>query len=105
MTTQPGPTANIPSSLVSGGDENKTTCVRTSRPKAVTHGTQRIPPIGTPVPSAQRRTQAVDLPNYSWACRSEEHTSELQSQSNLVCRLLLEKKTNSVYPAHSMILE
>src|SRR2546430_3765886 len=25
--------------------------------------------------------------------RSEEHTSELQSQSNLVCRLLLEKKT------------
>src|SRR5256886_5327416 len=27
------------------------------------------------------------------AGRSEEHTSELQSQSNLVCRLLLEKKT------------
>src|SRR2546430_12757147 len=27
--------------------------------------------------------------------RSEEHTSELQSQSNLVCRLLLEKKTDS----------
>src|SRR5205085_12298555 len=28
----------------------------------------------------------------SLASRSEEHTSELQSQSNLVCRLLLEKK-------------
>src|SRR2546430_10780623 len=28
------------------------------------------------------------------ATRSEEHTSELQSQSNLVCRLLLEKKKN-----------
>src|SRR2546427_8333316 len=28
------------------------------------------------------------------ADRSEEHTSELQSQSNLVCRLLLEKKKN-----------
>src|SRR5438270_4674590 len=27
--------------------------------------------------------------------RSEEHTSELQSQSNLVCRLLLEKKNDS----------
>src|SRR5688572_32258508 len=27
-----------------------------------------------------------------WTYRSEEHTSELQSQSNLVCRLLLEKK-------------
>src|SRR2546430_4255627 len=29
--------------------------------------------------------------------RSEEHTSELQSQSNLVCRLLLEKKKITVY--------
>src|SRR2546430_5254250 len=28
--------------------------------------------------------------------RSEEHTSELQSQSNLVCRLLLEKKKTSM---------
>src|SRR2546430_10274254 len=30
--------------------------------------------------------------------RSEEHTSELQSQSNLVCRLLLEKKKNKITP-------
>src|SRR2546430_12349796 len=30
------------------------------------------------------------------AGRSEEHTSELQSQSNLVCRLLLEKKKTTV---------
>src|SRR2546430_9145987 len=29
--------------------------------------------------------------------RSEEHTSELQSQSNLVCRLLLEKKKNDYF--------
>src|SRR2546430_8502706 len=29
--------------------------------------------------------------------RSEEHTSELQSQSNLVCRLLLEKKKKYIY--------
>src|SRR2546430_5925122 len=29
--------------------------------------------------------------------RSEEHTSELQSQSNLVCRLLLEKKKKTTY--------
>src|SRR2546427_2998763 len=29
--------------------------------------------------------------------RSEEHTSELQSQSNLVCRLLLEKKKNTTH--------
>src|SRR2546427_7451128 len=31
------------------------------------------------------------------AARSEEHTSELQSQSNLVCRLLLEKKKKKRY--------
>src|SRR2546427_8768692 len=29
--------------------------------------------------------------------KSEEHTSELQSQSNLVCRLLLEKKKKNIY--------
>src|SRR2546427_8784417 len=38
--------------------------------------------VGT---AGKRRDAAKD--------RSEEHTSELQSQSNLVCRLLLEKKT------------
>src|SRR2546430_12817567 len=32
--------------------------------------------------------------------RSEEHTSELQSQSNLVCRLLLEKKKKSRHTVH-----
>src|SRR2546427_7738178 len=46
----------------------------------------------------------------SFALRSEEHTSELQSQSNLVCRLLLEKKKKtqhnkyrlSVYDMHTL---
>src|SRR4051794_41498892 len=32
-------------------------------------------------------------------CRSEEHTSELQSPVHLVCRLLLEKKKTKTYPA------
>src|SRR2546430_5679352 len=46
-------------------------------------------------PAARARVTAagpvrVDL--YDAHGRSEEHTSELQSQSNLVCRLLLEKK-------------
>src|SRR5256886_11172137 len=40
-----------------------------------------------------RRCAALPRPLLlSKASRSEEHTSELQSQSNLVCRLLLEKK-------------
>src|SRR2546430_9140470 len=34
--------------------------------------------------------------------RSEEHTSELQSQSNLVCRLLLEKKKKQLVYQHNM---
>src|SRR2546430_4654767 len=44
-------------------------------------------------------------PQSGYAFRSEEHTSELQSQSNLVCRLLLEKKKRHLgsgrhYPCH-----
>src|SRR2546430_12591598 len=35
--------------------------------------------------------------------RSEEHTSELQSQSNLVCRLLLEKKNNQTTVNSQMV--
>src|SRR5256886_9758550 len=37
---------------------------------------------------------AAALLHHGVDARSEEHTSELQSQSNLVCRLLLEKKKN-----------
>src|SRR2546430_13111476 len=40
--------------------------------------------------SAGRRCRESEEP--ALGVRSEEHTSELQSQSNLVCRLLLEKK-------------
>src|SRR5689334_24800820 len=45
----------------------------------------------------------------TWACasvssRSEEHTSELQSQFHLVCRLLLEKK-NEPYALTELVLE
>src|SRR5580693_10710796 len=36
-------------------------------------------------------------PCASGLSRSEEHTSELQSQFHLVCRLLLEKKKNNIY--------
>src|SRR3972149_3289240 len=40
----------------------------------------------------QIRFQEPDVATHHAEMRSEEHTSELQSQSNLVCRLLLEKK-------------
>src|SRR2546427_6649422 len=45
-------------------------------------------PRGVPVVTAL----AAPAPRREPRPRSEEHTSELQSQSNLVCRLLLEKK-------------
>src|SRR5438034_8265684 len=38
------------------------------------------------------RSWCPPAPRRWWAPRSEEHTSELQSHSDLVCRLLLEKK-------------
>src|SRR2546430_5725344 len=41
-----------------------------------------------------RRDRRLQLELLEALLRSEEHTSELQSQSNLVCRLLLEKKNN-----------
>src|SRR5688572_32747336 len=51
------------------------------------------PPSATRLPgsrrSARRRARRAAARRL---LRSEEHTSELQSQSNLVCRLLLEKK-------------
>src|SRR2546430_17003024 len=53
------------------------------------------------LPISPSRRRSGFLANGSWpplveiARRSEEHTSELQSQSNLVCRLLLEKKKST----------
>src|SRR2546430_3747669 len=56
------------------------------RPSAVAPGFVQVP-------SAGRKSGG----------RSEEHTSELQSQSNLVCRLLLEKKTLNDIPTRSAL--
>src|SRR2546427_4981724 len=52
-----------------------------------------------PVPCAITSTirSGAAMPDSVSSTRSEEHTSELQSQSNLVCRLLLEKKKNHKY--------
>src|SRR5256886_10486211 len=55
---------------------------------------------GSPGARGAERNGALQRPLHRGAAgagpdRSEEHTSELQSQSNLVCRLLLEKKQTS----------
>src|SRR2546430_13278562 len=55
--------------------------------------TWRPSPWHSPVRSRSApRSCATGWSRRSSSSRSEEHTSELQSQSNLVCRLLLEKK-------------
>src|SRR2546430_3514387 len=72
----------------------------------------RRPPRSTLFPyTTLFRSNECWRPNPNWQapatkkdnrlCRSEEHTSELQSQSNLVCRLLLEKKKKSGIAAWS----
>src|SRR2546430_13076585 len=56
-------------------------------------GSSEGPPVRVPYDSASFQ-QALTCASSSFSSRpwrSEEHTSELQSQSNLVCRLLLEK--------------
>src|SRR5947207_5993966 len=45
--------------------------------------------------SQQAALRSPSLSDICW-CRSEEHTSELQSHSDLVCRLLLEKKKSNI---------
>src|SRR5690606_40642752 len=47
----------------------------------------------------QQGEQRGEHPRLGWT-RSEEHTSELQSRENLVCRLLLEKKKNKNNKTH-----
>src|SRR5438034_4943271 len=49
----------------------------------------RLSEHGAPLPRPRRHRRALRRQSRS---RSEEHTSELQSHSDLVCRLLLEKK-------------
>src|SRR5690606_40911675 len=80
---------------------------RTPRPLDVRSNSRPNALVQTALPSASKRTLPLtfrDLPqapitkgsftatHQISSTRSEEHTSELQSRENLVCRLLLEKK-------------
>src|SRR5256885_12644766 len=73
-----------------------TTLFRSHREKGRRHARARGQELASvhPVPAPQVVGQLLDT-------RSEEHTSELQSPCNLVCRLLLEKKkTHSHHALH-----
>src|SRR6266568_8144970 len=63
-----------------------TTLFRSAPTTAPASGKVHPRPPASTAPRARRRA----------SCRSEEHTSELQSQFHLVCRLLLEKKKKKI---------
>src|SRR5207247_10874267 len=63
------------------------------------------PATGTPCrwrKSLSRNLCRAGLPRTREGSRSEEHTSELQSRVDLVCRLLLEKKKKNRYSRHNV---
>src|SRR2546427_1146377 len=68
-----------------------TTLFRSRSYSVVGRGPDRLPQL--------EAAEAKRLGRHATLHRSEEHTSELQSQSNLVCRLLLEKKKRHVREA------
>src|SRR5438034_6371229 len=65
-----------------------------------------------PIPASLAQPSGPDRRDYAgygearpgW-CRSEEHTSELQSHSDLVCRLLLEKKKTLIIHLENIVTE
>src|SRR5690606_39885109 len=76
-----------------------TTLFRSRRPHLGTHRDDRLLDAARRIPCRGN----LRLPPDAEYCielfhldRSEEHTSELQSRENLVCRLLLEKKNNTI---------
>src|SRR5690606_39866469 len=80
LATTPGKRLVIPLSSIAWGDESMVFLLRGCGQGRARRATGRSPLGGRRSPQGARR--------------SEEHTSELQSRENLVCRLLLEKKKN-----------
>src|SRR5690606_41027009 len=83
---------NMPSDMTS-----RQPSIVARRPNLSATPPMRIEPSAMPTSSADRTKPSVlrVIPHslrISGDARSEEHTSELQSRENLVCRLLLEKK-------------
>src|SRR5690606_39281955 len=68
---------------------------RTRTPAAEIPRPLRGQAAGHPDPAHARAARQAARPGAA-AARSEEHTSELQSRENLVCRLLLEKKKQTI---------
>src|SRR5688500_19623043 len=79
-------TSTIPSSSTSAIQSASTSAIQSASTSAIQSASTSVKPLSQRI-------------NCYCPIRSEEHTSELQSPCNLVCRLLLEKKNKS---AHSI---
>src|SRR2546430_4956219 len=99
-----GTNAQSPTAQTLGQSGTPKNWFTSNRPRSFAQGSEEMMGLGT-VPavhtkvrdgietsSVKRTLSSVTLLTRVLRRRSEEHTSELQSQSNLVCRLLLEKK-------------
>src|SRR5690606_41652865 len=93
LSRLPAPTLFPYTTLFRSGSATPRRAVRDASRNPVRDG----PASGDPPPDARRlhrepegRPLMTEFSKIEW--RSEEHTSELQSRENLVCRLLLEKK-------------
>src|SRR2546430_1352123 len=92
VATSSGPPSNTASArLLPRSARNRPGVVRL-KPKRVSSRKVRHTEKGRLASCTSSATLAItSTPSHGCVKRSEEHTSELQSQSNLVCRLLLEK--------------
>src|SRR2546421_8520179 len=71
-----------------------------TREPSLSAGPSRVRAASFSVPLPWTTICALSTPKLAKSSRSEEHTSELQSRSDLVCRLLLEKKKNDHSETH-----
>src|SRR6267143_2642458 len=78
-----------------GGPDGSWTGRQPPRSRRTLFANGRTPLAAAPVPHTDRKP-ALYPANAVLGCQSEEHTSELQSQFHLVCRLLLEKKKTKI---------
>src|SRR2546426_4025458 len=81
-----------------------TTLFRSRRGKAQDHGQDWSDTRGPAEGKGEADHEGSPHRDRLRLCRSEEHTSELQSPCNLVCRLLLEKKKKQIEIIHDCII-
>src|SRR5437016_7064668 len=94
--TRPVVSDSLPAPLLSRSSSKcliRMPLARNSAPSAFIRARALSPPLSIRITPLRSTTSL----RFDSGGRSEEHTSELQSLTNLVCRLLLEKKKKSTY--------